>query len=184
MNPVNPVDEPIEESASQSTESSFGDILRQFEQEQHVAPAPRTAVASGPIKGKVLAIVEDSIFVDIKGKADGILPKSALTPEMSDIAVGDFVEVTIIGRAEEGQAILSVIKVEKPKDWSALLAAFEEKRNIAGKVTETVKGGVRVDIGGRAFMPASRSGTRDAFELQKLVGQDVEVRILSIDVDK
>ena len=184
MNPVNPVDEPIEESASQSTESSFGDILRQFEQEQHVAPAPRTAVASGPIKGKVLAIVEDSIFVDIKGKADGILPRSALTPEMSDIAVGDIVEVTIIGRAEEGQAILSVIKVEKPKDWSALLAAFEEKRNIAGKVTETVKGGVRVDIGGRAFMPASRSGTRDAFELQKLVGQDVEVRILSIDVDK
>ena len=189
MNPVNPVDDPIEELASQSIESSFGDILRQFEQEQHVAPPPRAAASApgpikGPIKGVVLAITEDSIFVDIKGKADGILPKSALTPEMSEIAVGDLVEVTITGRSEEGQAILSPIKVEKPKDWTALLAAFEEKRNIAGKVTETVKGGVRVDIGGRAFMPASRSGTRDAFELQKLVGQDVEVRILSIDVDK
>jgi len=185
MNPVNPVDDPIEESASQSTESSFGDILRQFEQEQHVTPAPaRTAAAPGPIKGKVLAITDDSIFVDIKGKADGILPKSSLTPEMSEIAVGDLVEVTVVGRSEEGQALLSPIKVEKPKDWSALLSAFEEKRNVAGKVTETVKGGVRVDIGGRAFMPASRSGTRDAFELQKLVGQDIEVRILSIDVDK
>lgn len=185
MNPVNPVDDPIEESASQSTESSFGDILRQFEQEQHVTPAPsRAAAAPGPVKGKVLAITDDSIFVDIKGKADGILPKSALTPEMSEIAVGDLVEVTIVGRSEEGQSLLSPIKVEKPKDWSALLSAFEEKRNVAGKVTETVKGGVRVDIGGRAFMPASRSGTRDAFELQKLVGQDIEVRILSIDVDK
>jgi small subunit ribosomal protein S1 len=184
MNPVNPVDDPIEESASQSTESSFGDILRQFEQEQHSGPAPKASAVPGPIKGKVLAITEDSIFVDIKGKADGILPKSALTPEMSEIAVGDLVEVTVIGRSEEGQAILSPIKVEKPKDWSALLSAFEEKRNVAGKVTETVKGGVRVDIGGRAFMPASRSGTRDAFELQKLVGQDVEVRILSIDVEK
>ena len=185
MNPVNPVDDPIEESASESTESSFGDILRQFEQEQHVTPAPaRTAAAPGPIKGKVLAITDDSIFVDIKGKADGILPKSSLTPEMSEIAVGDLVEVTVVGRSEEGQALLSPIKVEKPKDWSALLSAFEEKRNVAGKVTETVKGGVRVDIGGRAFMPASRSGTRDAFELQKLVGQDIEVRILSIDVDK
>jgi len=185
MNPVNPVDDPIEESASQSTESSFGDILRQFEEEQHTAPAPsRTAAASGPIKGKVLAITEDSVFVDIKGKADGILPKTALTPEMSEIAVGDLVEVTVTGRTEEGQALLSPIKVEKPKDWSALLSAFEEKRNVAGKVTETVKGGVRVDIGGRAFMPASRSGTRDAFELQKLVGQDIEVRILSIDVEK
>lgn len=184
MNPANPVDDPIEESTSQTTESSFGDILRQFEQEQSSAPAAKAADAPGPIKGKVLAITEDSIFVDIKGKADGVLPKSALSPEMSEIAVGDLVEVTITGRNEEGQAILSPLKVEKPKDWSGLLAAFEEKRNVAGKVTETVKGGVRVDIGGRAFMPASRSGTRDAFELQKLVGMDVEVRILSIDVEK
>jgi small subunit ribosomal protein S1 len=184
MNPANPVDDPLEESASQSTEPSFGDILSQFEQEQAAAPAAKASDAPGPIKGKVLAITEDSVFVDIHGKADGILPKSALTPEMAEIAVGDLVEVTVIGRTDEGQAILSPIKVEKPKDWSGLLAAFEEKRNVAGKVTETVKGGVRVDIGGRAFMPASRSGTRDAFELQKLVGQDVEVRILSIDVEK
>jgi len=187
MNPANPVDDPIEDSTSQSNESSFGDILRQFEQEQAAAPAPKASKssdASGPIKGKVLAITEDSVFVDIKGKADGVLPKSSLTPEMSEIAVGDLVEVTITGRNEEGQALLSPLKVEKPKDWSALLSAFEEKRNVAGKVTETVKGGVRVDIGGRAFMPASRSGTRDAFELQKLVGQDIEVRILSIDTEK
>lgn len=184
MNPVNPVDDPLEESTSQSTESSFGDILRQFEQEQSAAPAAKAAETPGPIKGKVLAVTEDSVFVDIHGKADGVLPKASLTPEMAEIAVGDLVEVTITGRTEEGQAILSPIKVEKPKDWSGLLAAFEEKRNVAGRVTETVKGGLRVDIGGRAFMPASRSGTRDAFELQKLVGQDVEVRILSIDVEK
>ncbi|MBI2688754.1 MAG: S1 RNA-binding domain-containing protein [Acidobacteria bacterium] len=184
MNPANPVDDPIEESAPQSTETSFGDILRQFEREQSAAPATKAADAPGPIKGKVIGVTEDSVFVDIKGKADGILPKSALTPEMAEIAVGDLVEVTVTGRSEEGQAILSLLKVEKPKDWSGLLAAFEEKRNVAGKVTETVKGGVRVDIGGRAFMPASRSGTRDAFELQKLVGLDVEVRILSIDVEK
>jgi len=183
MNPVNPVDDPLEESASQSTES-FGDILRQFEQEQAAAPAAKPADATGPIKGKVIGVTEDAVFVDIKGKADGVLPKSALSPEMAEIAVGDLVEVTITGRNEEGQAILSPLKVEKPKDWSGLLSAFEEKRNVAGKVTETVKGGVRVDIGARAFMPASRSGTRDAFELQKLVGQDVEVRILSIDIEK
>jgi len=183
MNPANPVDDPLEESASQSTES-FGDILRQFEQEQAAAPAAKPADATGPIKGKVIGVTEDAVFVDIKGKADGVLPKSALSPEMAEIAVGDLVEVTITGRNEEGQAILSPLKVEKPKDWSGLLSAFEEKRNVAGKVTETVKGGVRVDIGARAFMPASRSGTRDAFELQKLVGQDVEVRILSIDIEK
>ena len=55
MNPVNPVDDPFEESASQSTES-FGDILRQFEQEQAAAPAAKPADATGPIKGKVIGV--------------------------------------------------------------------------------------------------------------------------------
>lgn len=188
MNPVNPVDDSTDTSigdeSSPSTESSFGDILAEFEQEQKSAPAKKSAEPAGPIRGTVIAVTEESIFVDIHGKADGLLPKAALPPDLPEIAVGDLIEVTITGRTEEGQALLSPIKVEKPKDWSGLLAAFDEKRNVAGKVTETVKGGVRVDVGGRAFMPASRSGTRDAFELQKLVGQEIEVRILSIDVEK
>jgi small subunit ribosomal protein S1 len=188
MNPVNSADEPVEASADQPTESSgvaqssFGDILREFEQDQ--PPAGKSAASAGPIKGSVIAIDDEFIFIDIHGKSDGVLPRSSLSPDMPEIAVGDLMEVTIAGRTAEGQTLLSPIRVEKPKDWSGLLAAFEEKRNIAGRVTETVKGGVRVDIGVRAFMPASRSGTRDAFELQKLVGQEVEVRILSIDTEK
>lgn len=183
MNPANPVDEPIEEAGAQSEESSFGDILQQFEQEQAAAPK-KAAESSGPIKGTVVAVSDDAVLVDIHGKAEGALPKASLPPESQDVAVGDLIEVTIIGRTDDGMTLLSPIRVEKPKDWSGLLAAFNEKRTVQGKVTDTVKGGVRVDIGGRAFMPASRSGTRDAFELQKLVGQDVEVRILSIDVEK
>lgn len=183
MNPANPVDEPIEEAGAQAEESSFGDILQQFEQEQAAAPK-KAAESSGPIKGTVVAVSEDAVLVDIHGKAEGALPKASLPPESQDVAVGDLIEVTIIGRTDDGMTLLSPIRVEKPKDWSGLLAAFNEKRTVQGKVTDTVKGGVRVDIGGRAFMPASRSGTRDAFELQKLVGQDIEVRILSIDVEK
>jgi len=183
MNPANPVDEQFEEAGAQAEESSFGDILQQFEQEQAAAPK-KAAESSGPIKGTVVAVSDDAVLVDIHGKAEGALPKASLPPEAQDVAVGDLIEVTIIGRTDDGMTLLSPIRVEKPKDWSGLLAAFNEKRTVQGKVTDTVKGGVRVDIGGRAFMPASRSGTRDAFELQKLVGQDVEVRILSIDVEK
>jgi len=183
MNPANPVDEQFEEAGAQAEESSFGDILQQFEQEQAAAPK-KAAESSGPIKGTVVAVSDDAVLVDIHGKAEGALPRASLPPEAQDVAVGDLIEVTIIGRTDDGMTLLSPIRVEKPKDWSGLLAAFNEKRTVQGKVTDTVKGGVRVDIGGRAFMPASRSGTRDAFELQKLVGQDVEVRILSIDVEK
>ncbi|HMK22798.1 MAG TPA: S1 RNA-binding domain-containing protein, partial [Terriglobales bacterium] len=60
--------------------------------------------------------------------------------------------------------------------------AFEQKVAIVGTVTGVVKGGVSVDVGVRAFMPASRSGARDAGELEKLVGQEIRCRIIKLDV--
>jgi small subunit ribosomal protein S1 len=89
--------------------------------------------------------------------------------------------VSIRGRDGEGNYLLSTIKVEVPRDWSGLEAAFAEKRTIGGTVLEVVKGGLRVDVGVRAFMPASRSGAKDQAELEKLVGQQIECRITKVD---
>ena len=88
--------------------------------------------------------------------------------------------VSIRGRDESGNYLLSTIKVETPKDWTGLEAAFAEKRTIGGTVLEVVKGGLRVDVGVRAFMPASRSGAREQADLEKLVGQQIECRITKI----
>ena len=95
---------------------------------------------------------------------------------------GDKMPVSIKGRDPEGYYELSRIKVERPKDWSALEKAFADKAPIAGTVTAVVKGGVSVDVGVRAFMPASRSGARDAAEMEKLVGQEIRCRIIKLDV--
>jgi small subunit ribosomal protein S1 len=72
--------------------------------------------------------------------------------------------------------------VAQPRDWSALETAFAEKLAVVGTVTEVIKGGVSVDVGVRAFMPASRSGTKDAAELEKLVGTQITCRITKLDV--
>ena len=85
------------------------------------------------------------------------------------------------GRNEEGYYELSRLRVERPKDWSALEQAFAEKATIVGTVTGVVKGGLSVDVGVRAFMPASRSGARDAAEMEKLVGQEIRCRIIKLD---
>ncbi|MCL4401054.1 MAG: S1 RNA-binding domain-containing protein, partial [Acidobacteria bacterium] len=77
---------------------------------------------------------------------------------------------------------LSLIKVERPKDWSSLEKAFADKTAIGGVVTSLVKGGLSVDVGVRAFMPASRSGARDQAEMEKLVGQEIKCRIIKLDV--
>ena len=102
-------------------------------------------------------------------------------PARSPFSVGDKVLVTITGSDGEGSYTLSTIKVERPKDWSALEKAFAENRPIAGRVTELVKGGLRVDVGVPAFLPASRSGAKEQADLEKLVGQDIQCKIIKLD---
>ena len=96
---------------------------------------------------------------------------------------GDKVQVTIKGRDPEGYYELTRGKVERPTDWASLEKAFAEKAIIVGTVTGVVKGGLSVDIGVRAFMPASRTGTRDAAEMEKLVEQEIRCRIIKLDVE-
>jgi small subunit ribosomal protein S1 len=152
--------------ASQN-DSSFADILTDFEQ---------THRSRGEtVDGTVVSITPDGIFVDIGRKMDGVLPPD---PRLKK---GDKLIVSIRGRDEEGNYTLSTVKVETPRDWSALESAFEGKRTIGGTVTEVVKGGLRVDVGVRAFMPASRSGVREQAEMEKLVGQQIECRITKLD---
>ncbi len=147
-------------------DTSFGDILTQFEQAHH---------AGGErVEGTVVSVTPDGVFVDIGRKMDGMLPPA---PELKP---GIKVIVSIRGRDESGTYLLSTIKVETPKDWTGLEAAFAEKRTIGGTVLEVVKGGLRVDVGVRAFMPASRSGARELADMEKLVGQQIECRITKI----
>ncbi len=65
-----------------------------------------------------------------------------------------------------------------------LQRAFDEKQTIAGVVAEQVKGGFEIDIGVRAFMPASRSGVREVDEMPNLIGQEIQCRITKLDTEK
>ncbi len=158
---------------------SFGDILSQYEQSHsHKAEVDG---AKG-LEGTVVAINGDQVFLDIGYKIEGIIPLADFQKAGENIKPGDKVAVSIKGRGEDGYYELSKIKVERPKDWSSLEKAFADKAAIAGVVTAVVKGGVSVDVGVRAFMPASRSGAKDAAEMEKLVGQEIRCRIIKLDV--
>jgi small subunit ribosomal protein S1 len=152
-----------------SVESSFGDILSQFEQTH--------PTRGETLEGTVVSVTPDGVFVDIGRKMDGVLPLDAA----QKLKPGDKLLVSIRGRDEQGTYLLSTVKVETPRDWSGLEAAFAAKRTIGGTVVEVVKGGLRVDVGVRAFMPASRSGAREQAEMEKLVGQEIECRITKLD---
>jgi small subunit ribosomal protein S1 len=176
-------DDAFEDQPSSQEEASFGDILTQFEQEQsehgaHDAPGQT-------LQGTVITILEDNVIVDIGRKTEGAIPTALLLDDQGNVSVkpGDTLTVTLTGRSGEYYT-LSAVKAERPKDWSGLEAAFAEGRIIGGLVTEVVKGGLRVDVGAKAFMPASRSGARDVPDMEKLVGQEIRCKITKLDVEK
>ncbi len=156
---------------------SFDRILQQFEQSRSIRPSDDRK----QISGTVIAVSADSVFVDIGYKIEGVLPLATLLSAGETVEPGRKLLVSVRGRNEEGYYELSRMRVEQPKDWTALERSFAEKSTIAGTVTALVKGGLSVDIGVRAFMPGSRSGARDAAELEKLVGQEIRCRIIKLD---
>ncbi len=155
---------------------SFADALSAFEHEHTHRSETRQ------LQGTVVSLSADQVFLDIGYKIEGVLPRSAFPDNAEGVNPGDSIPVSITGRNEEGYYQLSRHRVAQPRDWSALERAFAEKIAVAGTVTAVIKGGLSVDVGVRAFMPASRSGTRDAAELEALVGQQINCRITKLDV--
>jgi small subunit ribosomal protein S1 len=165
------------ESASEAGES-FGEMLSKYEKSHS-----RKAEDGGKqLVGTVIVVSEDSVFLDIGFKSEGILPLAVLQGAGETVKPGDKLPVSVKGRDPEGYYQLTRAKVERPKDWSALEKAFADKATIVGTVTGVIKGGLSVDVGVRAFMPASRSGARDAAEMEKLVEQEILCRIIKLDV--
>jgi small subunit ribosomal protein S1 len=154
---------------------SFGSILSQFERSH----TPKNA--EGLREGAVVSISSDSIFIDLGFKTEGVLPLSELQNDRAGLKPGDKLQVTIKGRDPEGYYLLTRSKAARPTNWAALERAFADKSTIVGTVTGVVKGGLSVDVGVRAFMPASRSGVRDAAEMEKLVEQEIRCRIIKLD---
>jgi small subunit ribosomal protein S1 len=166
-----------EENESQE---SFGEMLAGFDK-THPRKSDEGA-GNKQIDATVVAVTAEQVFFDIGYKTEGVLAVTAF--EAGKVpAVGDRMLVSSKGRNEEGYYDLSKIRVAQPKDWGSLEAAFEAKAVVAGTVTAVVKGGLTVDVGVRAFMPASRSGVRDAAEMEKLVGQEIRVRITKLDTE-
>jgi len=156
---------------------SFDQLLAQYEQSH-----PRKSEdGARQREATVIAVSADTVFLDVGLKTEGVLPLALFQGSKVPVKPGDKLPVTVKGRNAEGYYELVRGKVAQPTDWASLEKAFAEKTTIAGTVIAGVKGGLSVDVGIRAFMPASRSGARDAAEMEKLVGQEIRCRITKLD---
>ncbi len=169
---------PFEDAPAQE-DTGFAEILSNFEQQHTDTRGNETT------QGVVISVGSENILINIGRKTEGILPVTVWREQREEEPqAGASVPVVVGARDTEGYYHLSLIHVERPKDWSGLEQAFADKRTIAGTVSEQVKGGFRVDVGVPAFMPASRSGVREMSEMPNLVGQEIQCRITKLDTAK
>jgi small subunit ribosomal protein S1 len=167
-----------ENGPSAEPNENFADILSDFERSHVHRPDGRAK----QLHGTVIWLSAERVFLDIGYKIEGVLQRSIFANNAEDVKPGDVIPVSVTGRNEDGYYELSRFNVARPHDWTALEAAFAQKLAVAGTVTGVVKGGLTVDVGVRAFMPASRSGARDSAEMEQLVGTEISCRITKLDV--
>jgi len=145
------------------------------------------AVRHGEIvTGTVVHVGLDEVMVDVGAKSEGIIPARELsccevTSIQDVVKVGDEIEVYVLKAEDnEGKLILSKEKADAEKAWVKLEEALNTQEPVQGTVREVVKGGLLVDVGVRAFLPASLVDRGYVEDLSKYLGQVISTRVIEL----
>src|SRR5213083_3228226 len=136
------------------------------------------------VKGRILEIRPREVLVDIGYKSEGVIP-TAEFDDIESLEVGDEVEV-LLERLEndEGMVVLSKEKAAYRQNWNKIAGVFQQDGLIKGKVKSVVKGGLMVNIGVEAFLPASQIDIVPPKDLQQFVGNSYDFKIVKINDDR
>ncbi|MFH2145874.1 MAG: 30S ribosomal protein S1 [Candidatus Omnitrophota bacterium] len=167
------------EDLDQSKDSSvFAKELEQFEQELKVLNEGEI------IKGKVVSIVKNEVLVDIGYKSEGILSLDEFD-NPAEISAGDEIDVLLENKEDEnGMVIVSKRKADRTLGWEKIINNYKEGDTIRGRVTRKVKGGLMVDIGLDAFLPASQVSLRGAQNIDQYLGNTYEFMIVKVNIPR
>jgi small subunit ribosomal protein S1 len=136
------------------------------------------------VKGRILEIRPREVLVDIGYKSEGVISINEFE-DIQSLEVGDEVDV-LLERLEndEGMVILSKEKAAYRQNWNKIAAVFQGDGLIKGKVKSVVKGGLMVNIGVEAFLPASQIDIVPPKDLQQFVGNTYDFKIVKINDDR
>jgi len=153
-------------------ELSFAEL---FEMEEN-----STVVAVGDVAiGTIIGTEDDYYLVDVGDKAESYIARSEFRLDADrEIKIGDTFEVFVERRKDEGGLLLSREKAIAIKVWEDIAKIQEDDGTIEGKIESRVKGGMSVDIGVPAFLPYSQIDLRPVKDLDALIGESYEFKIL------
>ncbi len=170
------VAEPTETENTVESSETMDQLLDQF-------AVPEPVAAEGEIfDGRVLAVTDAGVIVDVGGKFEGLVPAQEFVDSGSPIQFGkgQTIEVERLHEQKNGYVLLSHVRAHRRRVWERIEKSYREQATITGKVTERIKGGLVVEIGVRAFLPASQIELRPVHDLETWKDRDIEVRVLKL----
>jgi small subunit ribosomal protein S1 len=133
------------------------------------------------VKGKIIAVGDKGISVDIGFKSEGLVPMDEFAGK-DEFKIGDDIEV-YLDRVEdaEGQLLLSKKKADFLKTWARIAEIHTTGEIMKGKIMRRIKGGFVADLMGiDAFLPGSQIDVHPVRDFDALVGQEMDFRIVKL----
>ena len=146
----------------------------------------QTSFAAGQIvKGTIIEIRSKEIMVDIGYKSEGSVPTNEFEDLEEELKIGDQVDVLIIQLEDrDGMVVLSHEQAIFKQNWDNIRAICEEGGRIKGRIKAAVKGGLIVNIGVEAFLPSSQIDVNTPSDLDALVGQAFEFKVVKLNLER
>lgn len=162
-------------------EENFAELFEQY--------SSKTLNNGDVVEGTVVEVRNNEVIVDLGGfKYNGQLAADQLTDDPSlkpsdVVKEGDTIKVYVVGVNDgEGKVVLSRKKLVAMESWNKIKAAYESGEVLEGKIIKAVKGGViALADGSQVFIPARQASERFIQDLQSLVGETVNFKIIEID---
>jgi small subunit ribosomal protein S1 len=140
--------------------------------------------AGNIVKGTIIEVRPKEVLVDIGYKSEGVISGNEFE-DIKTVKVGDEIDVLIEKLEDrEGMVVLSKEKAEFKKNWERILTICNEGGTIAGKVKAIVKGGLLVNIGVEAFLPASQIDVTTPKNLSQYVGNSYDFKVVKINQER
>jgi len=133
------------------------------------------------VKGVVVRVTNDDVFVDINFKSEGVIPREEFKDE-EELKPGTQIDVYLEQvENQDGQIILSKQRADFMRVWERIREAFEREEMVQGTITRRIKGGVVVDVFGiEAFLPGSQIDLRQVPDLDTLLGQKMDFKVIKV----
>ncbi|MCK5861207.1 MAG: 30S ribosomal protein S1, partial [Candidatus Hydrogenedentes bacterium] len=165
---------------SDDLEAELNAQLENTSMDQLLEEIPQNFKEGEVVSGRVVDITDDRVMVDIGYKSEGIVEAGEFS-QIGEIAVGESYDFYIEEPENDlGAPVLSKIKAERIKNWEHVQEVYNDEGVIEGVITRRVKGGLKMDIGVDAFMPASQLTFRPTGDLEKYIGERMEVKIVKL----